>query len=67
MADASLRLEVMGRMTRLLLSRLDEARLLPATAQLLAADCADWAIIDLIHHGKPVRRAARAARAAHHV
>jgi len=57
MAGASLRLDVMGRMTRLLLSGLDEARLLPATAQLLAADCADWAVIDLLHHGQPVRRA----------
>jgi GAF domain-containing protein len=62
MVDASLRLEVMGRVTRLLLSRLDEARLLPATAQLLTADCADWAIIDLLHHGKPVRRAVAGPR-----
>jgi phosphoserine phosphatase RsbU/P len=62
MADASLRLEVMGRMTRLLLSGLDETRLLPATAELLAADCADWAITDLLRHGKLVRRAVAGPR-----
>jgi phosphoserine phosphatase RsbU/P len=62
MADASLRLDVMGRMTRLLLSGLDEAGLLPAAAQLLAAECADWAIIDLLHHGKLVRRAVAGPR-----
>jgi PAS domain S-box-containing protein len=62
MVDASLRLEVMGQMTRLLLSGVDEARLLPAAAQLLTADCADWAIIDLMHHGRPVRRAVAGPR-----
>lgn len=57
MVDGSLRLDVMGQMTRLLLSQPDGTKLLAEAVQLLAADCADWAIIDLVHDGKPERRA----------
>lgn len=62
MVDGSLRLEVMGRITRLLLGRVDDARLLPAAAQVLASDCADWAVIDLVRDGRPVRQAVAGPR-----
>jgi phosphoserine phosphatase RsbU/P len=60
--EASLRLEVMSEMTKLLLGQTDSRQLLPAAAQLLVGECADWAIIDLIEDGKPVRQAAAGPR-----
>jgi PAS domain S-box-containing protein len=62
MVEGSLRLDVMGQMTRLLLSRPDDPRLLTEAAQLLTADCADWAIIDLVKDGKPEREAVAGVR-----
>jgi PAS domain S-box-containing protein len=62
MVDGSLRLEVMGRMTRLLLTERDGSKLIPAAAQSLTADCADWALIDLLRDGKPERRAVAGPR-----
>jgi PAS domain S-box-containing protein len=62
LVDGSLRLDVMGQMTRLLLGQPDDSRLLIEAAQLLTADCADWAIIDLVQDGKPERQALAGAR-----
>lgn len=64
MVDGSLRLDLMGQMTRLLLSQPDGSRLLAEAAQLLTADCADWAIIDLVQGGKPERQALAGPRGA---
>ncbi|HEV2451355.1 MAG TPA: PAS domain-containing protein [Streptosporangiaceae bacterium] len=62
MVDGSLRLEVMGRMTRLLLSESDASRLIPAAAQSLTADFADWAVIDMLRDGRAERRAVAGPR-----
>jgi sigma-B regulation protein RsbU (phosphoserine phosphatase) len=60
--DASVRLAVMSEMTRLLLSRVDDERLLQAAARLLIGECAQWAIIDLVKDGKPEREAVAGKR-----
>jgi PAS domain S-box-containing protein len=62
MLDGSLRLELMSRMTRLLLEEADGSRVLPAATQLLIADHADWAIADLVRDGKLDRQAVAGAR-----
>jgi phosphoserine phosphatase RsbU/P len=62
MVDGSLRLEVMSRMTQLLLTESDAGRLIPAAAQSLIVDSADWAIIDLLRDGRPERRAVAGPR-----
>lgn len=62
LVDGSLRLDVMGRMTRLLLSQTDDAGLLPAAAHLLVSDYADWAVIDLVQAGRPARQAVAGPR-----
>lgn len=62
MLDGSLRLELMSRMTKLLLDPPEASRLLAAVTQLLIADYADWAVADLVRDGKPHRQAVAGAR-----
>jgi phosphoserine phosphatase RsbU/P len=56
MVDGALRLELMSQVTKLLLRRAGDSGLLAAVAQLLIAEQADWAIIDLVRDGKPARQ-----------
>ncbi|HEX4063601.1 MAG TPA: PAS domain-containing protein [Streptosporangiaceae bacterium] len=62
MVDGALRLELMSQVTKLLLSRAGDPGLLPEVAQLLIAEQADWAIIDLVTNGKPNRHAVAGPR-----